>query len=518
MSLAGESVQCLGGERGVRCPVFCQAIDHPGRTAVQCGERGYSYLEFDNIIRVKEGYLRGYGIKGGQRIGVMGRHSVSYISLLFAIWRLGMVVVPLDFRFPLSMVREILRRLDIGFLVVDAWLLSEFQLLSNHGIRVLTFGDLGGGESSDDKVQGEEQMERGPVFIAWEKPATIILTSGSMGDSKGVLHTFANHYYNALGSNENISLGVGDGWLLSLPLFHVGGLGIVFRCFLAGAVVVVPLEEESLEQVFARGMVTHLSLVVTQLVRLLKGFRESEFDQDGRRGVLSRLKAVLLGGSGFSWSVIEQAVEVGLPVFTTYGLSEMGSQVTTTPPGAGSVVLSTSGKLLGYRELKIAEDGEICVRGLTLFRGYVEESGIFLPIDEGGWFHTRDLGRWDEGGNLQVLGRKDNMFISGGENIMPGEIERLLEKYPGVERVVVVPVEDEEYGFRPVVFIKLFPGVEIRIEEVFEYLQVYLPRFKIPRKYYSWPEEEGWQGLKIKRSYFQGLLKRGEVRLMAGFI
>jgi o-succinylbenzoate---CoA ligase len=153
---------------------------------------------------------------------------------------------------------------------------------------------------------------------------------------------------------------------------------------------------------------------------------------------------------------------------------------------------------LPEREVSISEEGEILVRGATLFAGYVEGGKLDLPLDTEEWFHTGDLGELDENGCLRVLGRKDNLFVSGGENIQPEEIEEALSALPGVEAAVVVPVDDTEYGQRPVAFVRMEDGstVDLALE-----LEKVLPRFKIPVAFYAWPEES--DGMKVNRASFR---------------
>jgi O-succinylbenzoic acid--CoA ligase len=318
-----------------------------------------------------------------------------------------------------------------------------------------------------------------------------VFTSGSAGAPKAALHTFGNHFFSAEGSNANIALAPGDRWLHSLPPYHVGGLSILFRCLLAGATVVLPEADVPLGEGIAQSSATHVSLVSTQLLRLL---REEGFEGDG-------LKAILLGGDPMPASLVDEAAARGLPVYTSYGLTEMASQVTTTPPGASREELRTSGRPLAYREVKIS-GGEILVRGETLFAGYIEGDAIDWPLDADGWFHTGDLGDLDANGYLCVRGRKDNLFVSGGENIQPEEIEEALSILEGVEETVVVPVPDPEFGARPVAFVRtaddtVEPGALVRpLEEV-------LPGFKIPVAFHAWPDEAGPGGMKVDRAFFR---------------
>jgi O-succinylbenzoic acid--CoA ligase len=300
------------------------------------------------------------------------------------------------------------------------------------------------------------------------------------------LHTFGNHYFSALGSNANIALEPQDRWLHSLPLYHVGGVSIVFRCLLAGASVALPEPVAPLGEAIARRGATHLSLVSTQLLRLLT---EEGFDPSG-------LKAILLGGGPTPDYLLEEALARELPVHTSYGLTEMASQVTATPPGASREELRTSGRPLPHRELTISDDGEILVRGETLFAGYLEGQAVDLPIDADGWFHTKDLGELDAEDYLRVRGRKDNLFISGGENVQPEEIEEALCLLEGVEEAVVVPVPDPEFGLRPAAFVRTTGGV-VEAKNLAQALEPVLARFKIPVAFYEWPE--GIRGMKADR-------------------
>ena len=220
----------------------------------------------------------------------------------------------------------------------------------------------------------------------------------------------------------------------------------------------------------------------TQLYRLL--------DERGTQKILHNLKAILLGGAPVADTLITRASRVHLPLYLTYGLTEMASQVTTTNRliYIGKLNFHNAGKVLKYRRLKINPDGEILVKGHTLFRGYVEKKRIYKSLDRQGWFYTGDLGKMDSRRNLVVLGRKDNMFISGGENIYPEEIERYLKEINGISDAVVVPVPDKEFGQRPAAFIKVERGNKNNDQKLRSFLETKLPRFKIPVKFFLWPK------------------------------
>ena len=169
-----------------------------------------------------------------------------------------------------------------------------------------------------------------------------------------------------------------------------------------------------------------------------------------------------------------------------------------------------SGSLLKHRELKIADDGEILVKGKTLFLGYVENDIAELPLDDQGWFHTSDIGKLDKKGRLTFLGRKDNMLISGGENIFPEEIESYLMQLSGVENAIVVGIKDQEFGERPVAFVKCSNGLSFGqfSDQIRTALEKNLPRYKIPVRFLNWPKHVVNGSLKPDRQKFIRLARK----------
>jgi len=457
------------------------------QTALWDGNNNITYREFHDLIVKAATGLKKVGIKKGDRVALLVENSVYLPLLLFALVSLGAVAVPVNFRFPPKQINEMLHSINCRRILVSKKYIRKISARSLKVIQIEKFiSDLRKIDPTGETIN-----------LKLDQAATIIFTSGSTGYPKAALLTIGNHYYNALGSNENIRLKPGDRWLLVLPLFHVGGLAILFRTFLSGATSVLMSGNESLTKIITEQNITHLSLVPTQLYRLLAEKRTPKF--------LNHLKAILLGGSPAADALITQASRAHLPLYLTYGLTEMASQVTTTNRliYIGKLNFHNAGKVLKYRRLKINPDGEILVKGHTLFRGYVGKQRIYKPLDPQGWFHTRDLGKMDSRGNLVVLGRKDNMFISGGENIYPEEIERYLKEINGISDAVVVPVPDKEFGQRPVAFVKIVRGKKIAPKKIQMYLQKKTARFKIPEIYFPWPED--YMDLKPNRGKFETL-------------
>jgi O-succinylbenzoic acid--CoA ligase len=368
--------------------------------------------------------LKKSGIQAGDRIAVCLPQDERLPHLLFALWDLGASVCPINPKLPLALRAEYLKRIDPSA-CIDCW-------------------------------------EKFPV--AQRRPGTspdlLLFTSGSTGIPKIAALSTHQLLANAKGAINALDLKPNDEWLVQLPLYHVGGIAILFRCLVAKA-----------KAVFGGMGVTHLSAVPTQLYRASP--------------VYPRLRCLLLGGAPVS------RYNPKLPIYISYGLTEMGSVVAARecPPQIdGHYYL---GAPLPGREVKIGETGEILVKGPCLFQGYWEEGQLTPPPE---WFPTGDIGHIDPREGLTVLGRKDWQFISGGENIQPEEIEKELLLIPGIEEAVVVPQPDPEYGQRPVAVVQ----GQLDLKTMQTFLETRLPKYKIPVALFRL-ESLPKKGLKVDR-------------------
>ncbi|OEU46107.1 MAG: O-succinylbenzoate-CoA ligase [Desulfobacterales bacterium S7086C20] len=457
----------------IECPVSSGAKRFAELPALICGDATTSYVGLEQMVNAVAFQLREAGVAYEERIAIISHNRLEYPILLFAILRLQAVACPISPRFPPESILSILRRIDCGTVFDPLNLLAH---VPSNGIRKISLDALFDAARLNGKRPRAEK-----AYLDSEGKATIILTSGSSGEPKAVSHSFANHYFSALGSNKNITVFPGSRWLLALPLYHVGGLGIVFRTLMGGGAIVIPTNSKHIGKSIKEHGITHLSLVSTQLDRLLNEGLSTQ--------TIQQLEAVLVGGGPTVSSLIAKAYDAGLPVHTTYGLTEMSSQVTTTSPEDRRDRLFTSGKVLDHRDLKV-DNGQVFVKGKTLFKGYVKAGRTLLPVDDKGWFRTGDMGHIDSDGYLTLLGRQDNMFVSGGENVYPEEIEDTLCRLPDILQAVVIPIEDKEFGFRPVAFIKIEGNKAVDQGNIVSNLERYLPRFKIPVAFFKWPEKE----------------------------
>ncbi len=311
----------------------------------------------------------------------------------------------------------------------------------------------------------EKLLSAGGTPALLDQPGTLLHTSGSSGHPRVVFHDLAAHIANAEASAHRLPLEPGCGWLLQLPLNHVSGFSIPIRSLLSGAAVVFSDSEYE--------AVTHLSLVPTQLQRLLDS-----------GAPLHRLRAVLVGGGPISSTLVERAIYAGVPLHLTYGMTESASQICTTERLVETPNPLHAGQPLPGREVRISDAGEIQIRGPILAKKSLGPEGRWEDLaDAEGWFSTGDLGAFTAEGNLVIQGRRDRLIISGGENIQPELIESLLLKIPGVRRAVVVGKPDPEFAERPVAFL----AGDFQEAEVRQFLACRLERFAIPQSFHTWP-------------------------------
>lgn len=469
----------------IRCVLESTTATSKHQAGIKQGDKLILYSEWDDLAAAVARRLIDCGVKRGDRIGVFMANDWRTLVLITGIIRAGAIACPVSTRLP------------------RAGVIEQLKLIG--AVRVVAFidaskgGDLGGLEVLSPDVmlaQPESSSPRG-FEIELDAPAVIVFTSGSSGAPRPAVLTYANLYYNARGANANLRLASNEKWLLNLPLYHVSGLGVWMRCLLAGACVVIPEAAEEPVASLLRYRPTHVSLVPSQLSDLLDDTADNPF---------TSVKVFLVGGSACPPHLVTAARARKWPVYLTYGMTEAASQIATMPPDAPPAKQAvTAGKVLRHREIRMAEDAEILLRGPCLFAGYWRNDGIDPARDADGWFSTGDRGALDADGYLVVHGRKDALIISGGENIQPEEIEVHLKGIEGVIEAVVTSVPHVKYGERPVAFVKAWSmdptGWSARLAGI-------LPKFKIPDAFLAWPEEAPAAREKPDRAWFAAHAKK----------
>ncbi len=421
------------------------------------------------------------GMAPGSRVAVYLPDSPLHFLIFFLSWIRKDLFVPLNVQVPLE---EAIRESSPDAVIGPDWL-GDRKFLEGAPQFI-----------SADSLFQDMRMEKAYCFdfpeVELDRECSMVFTSGSTGRPKGVVHTVGNHVYSAAGVISFFGLTPDVRWLVSLPLYHVGGLSIFVRTFLSGGAAVFPQTRQAVIETLAEKKANFISVVPTQLIRFMAS--------PGIPETLSHVRGILLGGSPVPGWVIDEALDLSLPIIPSYGSTESCSLVTAVAPGADRAAYKTAGKLLPYRKLATGEDGRIRLGGKTRFAYYLENETPVFPF-ESGWFATSDLGEADADGNWRIFGRADDIFISGGENINPFEIERHLMAINGIDAAVVVPVPHPEFGLVPWAFVSS-PHAPDPADIVSE-LRKTLPGFKVPKKILLMNPADTAAGIKTDRAFLK---------------
>jgi O-succinylbenzoic acid--CoA ligase len=440
------------------CPIAKSAFHSPNSIAIHTESTSISYQDLEAKISSIQHYFKSLSLTH-KRIGLIAHISIETIVFYFAALREGFSVCMLNPKDPPSLLKEKIEALDLHYF---------HPCLTS---------------ASSSKQEN--------IYISENHLSTYLYTSGSSSKPKIACLSFKNHYLSALGILSCLKLTSSSRYLLSLPLYHVSGLSILFRTFLSGATLILSSQSELSLHSLINERISHLSLVSTQYLRLLKTLSSPYPD----------LKAILLGGSSFPQTLLEEGLLKNLPLYLSYGLTEMSSAVCCNSLLETQNIFS-SGDLLPYRKLSVDSTGEVLVSGETLFIGYYcTQRKKILP--QTSWFNTGDLGHFSKEKGLVLQGRKDDLIISGGENIQPKEIEHLLLSIEGVHQAAIITLPDEEFGQKMVAIIHSTSS--LCFKELSKKLSSFLPNYKLPKCYLPWPEELKSSSLKLSASLKQSL-------------
>lgn len=381
----------------------------------------------------------------GDSVALVARNDYQTLLVMLSAWQQGLRTLLLNPAFPDGLTH---------------------QILDHAGIRTVI---------DPMAVALDGSLTPGGICFDADRLLTLVLTSGSTGTPKAVTHTASNHLASADGLFSLMPFGDNDCWLLSLPLFHVSGLAIIWRWLRKGAMLKIA-DTKGDALLTALNGATHASLVPTQLQRLLGSEKPSS------------LHSVLLGGAVIPQSLVDDAEQKGIRCWCGYGMTEMASTITAKRADGHFSV----GQTLPKRALKLSADGEIWVGGETLSPGYLVKGKLQPLADK--WFATKDRGEWLDG-ELRIHGRMDNMFICGGENVQPESIERVLLSFDGVEQVFVLPQADPKWGYIPVAI------VQGRVDKpaFLQKARVLLPPHQVPKNVLALPDGFGEGGIKLSR-------------------
>ena len=411
-----------------------RSVSAPDRVALEADGATMTYAELEAEATWVARRLAAHGVRRGSTAALTMHPRREQVVIAHALMKVGARMLPLSPRLTEAERAAIVAAEEP---IVD---------LDDPGELTQTEADL--------PLLGEHDMD---------DVCACVLTSGSTGLPKPVGLTYGNFLWNAVGSAFNIGVDPSDRWLCCVPLSHVAGLTIAMRSVIYGTTAVIHdgFDVDRVAAALADDRITVVSLVTTMLTRLLDAGAD-----------LSKPRAILVGGGPVPREPLEAAIAKGATVVQTYGLTETCSQVTTLAPADAKRKLGSAGRPLLTTHLRI-RDGEILVQGPTVAPGCA---------DGDGWLHTGDLGRIDEEGFLYVEDRIDDLIVSGGENVVPAEVEEVLLRHPAVADAAVVGREDPEWQQAVTAVVVLEGDAEATPDELRRHCAEHLAGFKVPRR------------------------------------
>jgi O-succinylbenzoic acid--CoA ligase len=411
-----------------------RAQTSPDRTALVCDGAATSFAELEAEATWVARRLAAQGVRREASVALTMPAGRELVVLIHALTKLGAVLVPLSPRLTDSERQAVLAEVRPVLELTDAGELTQTE--------------------ADLPLLGEHDMDDLHCRI---------LTGGSTGVPKPVGLTYGNQLWSAVGSAFNIGVQPDDCWLCCMPLSHIGGLAIVMRSVIYGTAVGLHdgFDVDRVAATLENGEASVASLVSTMLIRLLDAGAD-----------LSGPRAILIGGGPVPDDVLAEALGRGARVVQTYGLTEACSQVTTLEPDDAERKIGSAGRPLLTTHLRI-EEGEILVQGPTVAPG---------AADSDGWLHTGDLGRIDDEGFLYVEDRIDDVIVSGGENIVPAEVEQVLLRHPEVADAAVIGREDPEWQQAVTAVVVLHGDADLPAEELRRHCAAELAGYKVPKR------------------------------------
>jgi o-succinylbenzoate---CoA ligase len=406
----------------------------PDRTALVADGAEMTYAELEAEATWVARRLAAQGVRRDSTVALTMHPRREQVVLIHALMKLGARLMPLGPRLTAAEREAIVAAAEPTVDLDDAGELTQTE--------------------ADLPLLGEHDMD---------DVCAHVLSSGSSGAPHPVSLTYGNFLWSAVGSAFNIGVDPEDRWLCCLPLSHISGLGIVMRSAIYGTAAVLHdgFDVDRVAAAMESDRITVLSVVVTMLNRLLAA------DAD-----LSAPRAILVGGGPIPEEPLREAIARGATVVQTYGLTEACSQVTTLAPADAARKLGSAGRPLLTTHLRIRE-GEILVQGPTVAPGLA---------DADGWLHTGDLGHIDEEGFLYVQDRIDDVIVTGGENVVPAEVEEVLLRHPEVADAAVIGREDPEWQQAVTAVVVLESGSEVSPDELRRHCAESLAGFKVPKR------------------------------------
>ncbi|MCM2282573.1 MAG: long-chain fatty acid--CoA ligase [Bdellovibrionaceae bacterium] len=501
----------------------------PDRVALKSADTGVSYsyaLLYRLSCEIARTLETRFSVRHGDRVAVMSTNEMEYVPLFFAVQRLGAILVPINFRLTGREITHIIEDSGAKLLIAQDAFAETIGKMNPRSVPDKRWSFDGASGRTDDNLRSfvahiaathdaEDESERSAARprsweiesrLGFEDPCMILYTSGTTGAPKGALITHQMMFWNSVSTGLRLNLTENDVTLSFLPFFHTGGWNVLNTPFLHRGARLVFMKK------FEAGRV--LQLCETERVTILFGvpttmdmmFHTPEF----KKVDLKSVRYAIVGGEPMPIDLIKHWQARGIPVRQGFGLTEFGPNVFSLPEADSLRKIGSIGFPNFYIDARIVDDrgqdvptgkiGELILSGPACSPGYWKNDEATRHTIRDGWFYTGDLVRRDEDGYFYVAGRKKDMFISGGENVYPVEIERFLSTHPLIREVAILGVPDAKWGEVGKAYIALVEGAALSASEVLAFCEGNLARYKIPKHVQFLPElPKGDSGKILKR-------------------
>ena len=481
----------------------CLAADRFGdATAILANGRSYSFTEVERLRRTAARALLALGVRHGDRIAIWAPNIPEWVFAGLGVHSVGAIIVPISTRMKGTEVADILNRSEARILFSIGDFLGEYYpaMLNGHKVGIehcFVIGTPRNGDRSWDDFLAlagrtpEAEAARRLDAVSPDDLSDMIFTSGTTGFPKGVLTAHGQNLRGVATWVDVVGVGPHDRHLVITPFFHTFGYKYGWVLDLMTGATMLPLS------VFTPSAV--LRHIVEDKVTLIPGpptLFEGLLAEDRGGLDLSSLRAAVTGASSIPPILVHRMrEELGFSrVHTAYGLTESCGFATITPAAASvEVIANTSGVAIPGTEVRCIgpdgqpvapnETGEIVIRGYNVMRGYFnDEDATRATIDADGWLHTGDIGSLDEAGNIRILDRLKDMYISGGFNCYPAEIERLMAAHPAIAQIAVVGIPDGRLGEVGCAFVVLRSDASASEADIVAWCRANLANYKVPRR------------------------------------
>ncbi|CAA0118354.1 Long-chain-fatty-acid--CoA ligase FadD13 [Halioglobus japonicus] len=461
----------------------------PERMALIFEEQEISYGEFADRVRRQANLLKAGGVCVGDRVGYLGLNHPALLETLFAAQALGAIFVPLNYRLTAQELTFIINDAGIHTLVVD----DATRPVLEPALDDLCCSQFFSSESAADgwRHLSTERSEAAPlagaVSVDMHDVAVIMYTSGTTGLPKGAMLTHGNILWNNINAQFTFGGSRDDVILTAAPLFHIGGLNVMtLGSFHTGSTVVLQrnFDPGQILADFERYKVSHMFGAPAMFLFMSQhpSFATTNLDS---------IRVLLCGAAPVPESLIELYAARGISFCQGYGLTETAPFSSFLTPEWGVTKLGSAGQAPLFSDTRVVDDnnkpvaagvrGEICMRGPNIMKGYWNRpEATAEAIDAEGWFHSGDVGYFDEDGFLFICDRLKDMVISGGENVYPAEVEGALYKHESIAEVAVIGLPDEKWGEAVTAVVALHDGHQLTIEDLREFAEPMLARYKLP--------------------------------------